>query len=91
MLSYSITDIPCNDLHLRFGREVEPIVIKDIPTHVTKEGTNNQVEIPICTTISILEDVETPNETPSETHIKNNHIQFFGNPPYSKQLSLQGA
>ena len=91
MLSYFVTHIPCNDLHVRFGREVEPVVIKDIPTHVTEEGTNNQLEILICTTISILEDAETPNETPSETHIKNNHVQFFGNPPYSKRLSLQGA
>ena len=38
--SYSITDIPCNKLHLQFGRVVEPIIIEDVPTPVTGEGTN---------------------------------------------------
>ena len=47
MLAYSITPIPHIELHLQSRRVVEPIVIMDVPSPVTKERMNKQVEIPV--------------------------------------------
>ena len=40
MPEYSISPLPCNNLHLRLGRVVEPIVIEDFPSSVNDEGMN---------------------------------------------------
>ena len=40
MPAYSISLLPCNNLHLRPGREVELIVIEDVTSSVTDEGMN---------------------------------------------------
>ena len=71
MPSYSITPITCNELHLRFGRVVEPIFIEDVPSPMTEETIHERVEFQIGTAILIVEDVETHVETPVETHIRN--------------------
>ena len=75
MPTYSITPIPCNELHLCFRRVVEPIVIEDFPSPMTEERIPEWMEIPIGTTIPILEDAETHAETPAKTpmmtHIRN--------------------
>ena len=81
MLAYFITPIPRIELHLGSGRVVGPIDIEDAPSHVTEETRNKKVEIPVGTIIPILEDVETPTETPTETHIKNPPVQILRNPP----------
>ena len=67
MPSYSISSLPCNELHLRLGRVVEPIGIGDFPSPMTEERMNQQFENSFSTTIPIIEDVETPTETHNET------------------------
>ena len=42
MLAYSISPLSYNDLHLRPGRVVEPIIIEDVPSSVNKEGMNQR-------------------------------------------------
>ena len=65
MPSYSITPVPCNDVHLRPGRRVEPLVIEDAPYFATEERMNQQY--PFNTTIPNIEDVASPTEIPTET------------------------
>ena len=50
---------------------MEPIIIEDVPSPMTNETIPEWVEIPIGTTIPILEDVETHAETLVEIHIRN--------------------
>ena len=66
MPTYSITPLPCNDIRLRSGRVVEPLVIEDVPSSVSEEMMNQQYSP--HTTIPIIEDVEIPTETPFEKH-----------------------
>ena len=40
MLAYSITPVPCNDIRLRSGRVVEPLVIEYVPSSVPEERMN---------------------------------------------------
>ena len=73
MHAYSITSFPCNDICLRSGRVVEPLVIEDVPSSVTEARMNQQY--PSNTSIPIIEDaenltqilVETQEETIIET------------------------
>ena len=93
MLDYSITPIPCNDICLRSGRVVEPLVIKDVPSSVSRERMYQQYSS--HTTIPIIEDVEHPTETPAETHreiaIEMQPTQLMREPPYPERLTLQKA
>ena len=93
MLAYSITPIPCNEVHLRSGRILEPIVIEDVPSSVTEERMNEQFENLVGTTNPIIEDVETHVETPietlAETHIETTPGRNLRNPPYLERLALQ--
>ena len=65
MPAYSITPVPSNNIHLQSERVVEPLVIEDVPSSTSEEKMNQQylsnAEIPI------IEDIESPTETPSET------------------------
>ena len=66
MPTYSITPVPCNDIRLRSGRVVEPLVIEDVPSSVSEERMNQQYSS--HTAVPVIEDVESPIETPAETH-----------------------
>ena len=65
MPAYSITPIPCNDIHLRSGRVVDPLVIDDFPSSVPEERMNQQYLPNIV--IPIIEDAENPTKIPTET------------------------
>ena len=73
MPAYSITSVPCNEIHLRSRRVVKPLVIEDVPSSVTEARMNQQY--PSNTSIPIIEDaenltqilVETQEETIIET------------------------
>ena len=68
MSAYSISQFPYNDIHLRSGRVVEPIVIEDVPSSMNEARMNKQFENSINTKIPIIEGIETPTRTPVETH-----------------------
>ena len=90
MPTYSITPVPYNDIRLRSGKVVEPLIIEDVPSSVHEEGMNpyylSNASIPI------IEDVENPTNMPAET--KNNAfidtqpIQLIREPPYLEILML---
>ena len=40
MPAYSLSPLPCNNLYLRSGRVVEPMIIEDVPSSMTDEGMN---------------------------------------------------
>ena len=67
MPAYSISPLPCNNLHLWSGKVVEPIIIEDVPSSVTDEGMNLQFGNSFSSTIPIIEYVETSDETPADT------------------------
>ena len=68
MPTYSISPLSCNDLHLRLGRVVEPIVIEDVPSSMTDEGMNPRFENSFSLVIPIIEDSEKTVETLIEIH-----------------------
>ena len=65
MPSYSITLVSYNDIRLRLGRVVEPLVIEDVPSYVHEERMNQQYLSNIV--IPIIEDAEIPTKTLSKT------------------------
>ena len=42
MPTYSINPIPYNNIHLRSGIVVDPLVIEDVPSSVSKERMNQK-------------------------------------------------
>ena len=91
MPAYSITPVPCNDIHLRSVRVVEPLSIEDVPYSVIEARMNHQY--PSNTKIPIIEDVESPTKTPNETQgeivIETHPTQLIREPRYPEQLTLQ--
>ena len=91
MPAYSITLFPCNEIHLRSGRVVEPLAIEDVPSSVTEVRMNQQC--PSKTTIPIIEDTKSPTETSGETQeeivIKTQPRQLIRELPYPERLTLQ--
>ena len=65
MPSYSITLVPYNDILLRSGRVVEPLVIEDVPSSVPEERMNQHYLS--NTPTPIIEDTEHPTNMPVET------------------------
>ena len=90
MLAYSITHVPCNNIHLRLGKVVEPLIIEDVPSTVLEEGMNPQYLS--NTTTPIIEDIEHPTNMPTETQkytfIDTQPTQLIREPPYPKILIL---
>ena len=90
MPNYSITLVPYNDIHLRSGRVVEPLVIDDFLSFASEERMNkhylSNAEIPI------IEDAESPTETPAETHkettIETQPTQLIRELPYLERPTL---
>ena len=90
MPSYSLTPKPYNDIRLRSGKVVEPLIIEDVPSSVHEEGMNPQYLSKAAT--PIIEDVEHPTNMPAKTQ-KNTSIntqptQLIREPPYAKRLML---
>ena len=65
MPTYSITLVPCNDIHLQSGRIMEPLVIEDVPSSMREERMNQQYLSNIAT--PIIEDAEHPTNMLAET------------------------
>ena len=65
MPSYSPNHVPCNDIRLRSGKVVEPVIIEDVPSPVHEEGVNPQH---LSNTTPIIEDAEHPTNGSAETH-----------------------
>ena len=64
MPAYSLTPVPCNDIHLRSGKVVEPLFIDDVPSLVHEEGVNPQH---LSSATPIIEYVERPTNVSAET------------------------
>ena len=65
MPAYSITLVPCNDIHLWSWRVVEPLVIEDVPSSMYEERMNQQYLSNAA--IPIIEDTRNPTKIPDET------------------------
>ena len=93
MPAYSITPVPYNDIRLRLGRVVDPLVIEDVPSSVPEERMNQHYLS--NTTIPIIEDDEHPTkilaETQEDTFIDTQPTQFIREPPYPERLILPKA
>ena len=90
MPSYSITPMPCNDIHLRSGKVVKPLIIEDVPSSVHEEGMN---PIYLSNTMTpIIEDAEHPTnmpvETQNDTSIDTQPTQLIREPLYPERLML---
>ena len=64
MPTYSLSPVPCNDIRLRSGKIVEPVIIEDVPSPVHEEGVNPQH---LSNMTPIIEDVEHPTNGLVET------------------------
>ena len=64
MPTYSLSPVTCNDICLRSGKIVEPVIIEDAPPSVHEEGAKPQH---LSDTISIIEDAEHPIDGTDET------------------------
>ena len=64
MPAYSLSLVPCNDIHLRSGKIVEPVIIEDVPPSVHEEGVNPQH---LSDTIPIIEDAKHPTNGMAKT------------------------
>ena len=64
MSAYSITLVPCNDIHLRSGRLVEPLAIENVPFSKIEVRVNQQY--PSNMAIPIIEDAESPTDIPAQ-------------------------
>ena len=69
---------------------MEPLVIEDVPSSMSEERMNQQYSS--HTVVPIIEDVESPTETPVETHtettIETQPTQLIREPPYPERLTL---
>ena len=61
MPAYSLSHVPCNDIHLWSGKIVEPVIIEYV---LHEEEVNPQH---LSDTIPIIEDVEHPTNGTAET------------------------
>ena len=64
MPAYSLTPVPCNNIRLRSGKVVEPIIIEDVPSPVHEEGVNPQH---LSNMTPIIEDAKHPTNGSAET------------------------
>ena len=90
MPSYSITPVPCNDVHLLSRRVVEPLIIEDVPSSMHEERVNPQY---LSNTVTpIIEyakhPTNVPDETQKDTFIDTQPTQLIREPPYPERLIL---
>ena len=64
MPAYSLSLVPCNDIHLRSGKIVEPVITEDVSPSVHKEEESSQHPFDI---VPIIEDAEHPLKGTTET------------------------
>ena len=55
MPAYSLSPVPCNDIHLRSGKIVETLITEYAPPSLHKEGGSSQHP---SDTVPIIEDAE---------------------------------
>ena len=83
MPAYSPSPVPCNDIHLRSGKVIEPIIIEDASPSVHEEGVSPHHPFD---TIPIIEDVEHPIhgtiETKNDKSSNTQPMQLIRKPPY---------
>ena len=65
MSPYSITPVPCNDIYLRLGKVVEPLIIEDVPSSMHEEEMNPRYLSNTAT--PNIEDAENPTNMPAKT------------------------
>ena len=88
MPAYSLSPVPCNNIHLRSRKVVEPVIIEDVPSPV-HEGVNPQH---LSNMTPIIEDAEHPTNVSAET--QNNISSYtqpthlIRQPPYPERLML---
>ena len=91
MPSYSINPIPCNDILLRLGTVVEPLIIEDVPSSLHEERMNQQYLSNTAT--PIIEYVEHPTnmlvETQKDTFIDTQPTQLIRQPPFDVIVTLE--
>ena len=92
MTTYSLSPVPCSDIHLQSRKIVEPVITEDAPPFVHKEGVSPQHPPNI---IPIIEDVEHPldgmTETPNDKYFNTHPTQLIRKPPYPERLMLPRA
>ena len=64
MAAYSLTLVPCNDIRLRSGKVVEPLIIEDVPSPMHEEGVKPHH---LSSATPIIEDAEHPTNMLDET------------------------
>ena len=64
MPAYSLSLVPCNDIHLRSGKIVEPVITEDVSPSVHKEEESSQNPFD---TVPIIEYVKHPLEGTAKT------------------------
>ena len=89
MPAYSLSPVPCNDIYLRSGKIVEPVITEDVPPSMHKKGGSSQHP---SDTIPIIEDAEHPLEGMAETSNNKSDntqpTQLMRQPPYPERLML---
>ena len=89
MPAYSLSPVPCNDIHLRSRKIVEPVITEDAPPSVHKEERSSQHP---SDTVPIIEDAEHPldgmAETSNDKSDDTQPTQLIRKPPYPERLMI---
>ena len=89
MLAKSLSPVPCNDIRLRSGKILEPVIIEGVPSPVQEEGVTPQH---LSNMTPIIEDAKHPTNVSAETHnnisIDTQPTQLIRQPPYPEILML---
>ena len=89
MPAYSLSPVPCNEIHLRSGKIVEPVITENVSPSVHKETGNSQHPFD---TAPIIEDDEHPlegtTETSNDKFDNTQPSQLIRKPPYTERLML---
>ena len=91
-LAYSLSLVPCNDIRLRSGKVIEPVITEDASPSVHEEEMSPQHP---SDTIPIIEYAEHPidgtTETQNDKSSNTQPTQLIRQPPYPERLMLPRA
>ena len=92
MPAYSLSPVPCNEIHLRSGKIVEPVITEDVSSSEPREEESLQHPFD---SRPIIEDAGNPLEGTTETsNDKSGNTQptqLIRQPPYLERLMLPRA
>ena len=82
MPAYSLSAVPCNEIHLRSGKIVEPVITEDVSSSEHKEEENSQQ---LFDSVPIIDKAGHPLEGTTEP----SNVKGMDETPYDKTDDIQ--